>query len=344
MARYTYQDGTLELVVKLTNGDGDLIDPDSGVNPSGPSGPLGGIWVDIYPPGFDPNNADVTTSDATLLGQIPTREELGIYSFAMVTDVDTEYGTWYDHWHWIVDGVEQDYVFEFVVYERTNLFSYTASANHSIRIVLDSTVAATDGEFLTAGYEAHFSYIMSPLYVSTRHLELEGGTYLVNVPEDTLLAEILLASREADILAFIVTHDNTSYFQMVRQRYVTCRSLFRLLGNLYAQYMKRKRLGDLDVTYGDGLPEKLDQVANCANEMELVLNSGGNISPHTSLRPSVTIPGLYVPDRPVFGRGWQTGGERPIGNTRKLVSSEHQRARKTYSRDPRGSNNWTKTR
>ncbi len=107
---------------------------------------------------------------------------------------------------------------------------------------------------------------------------------------------------------------------------------------------KRKRLGDLDVTYGDGLPEKLDQVANCMDEMELVLNAGGNISPHTSLRPEVTIPGIHVPDRPIFGRGWQTGGGSNTGNVRRLVSSENKRARKTYSRNPRTSQNWTKTR
>ena len=344
MARYTYQDGTIELVVRLLNGDNDLVDPDVLPNTSGPSGPISGITVDIYPPGYDPRNSTVTIADATMVGQIPTREETGIYTFSMEADPDTEYGTWYDHWHWTVDGIAQDYVFEFIIIERTNLESYTATNNHIIRIVLDSSIQATDGEYLSSGYIAHFSYIMSPMYASLRHLELEAGAFLTNVPDDTLASELLYASKDADLLTFITAHDNYSYFEYVRRRYVVCRALFKLLGNLYAQYMKRKRLGDLDVTYGDGLPQKLNQVANCMNEMELVLNAGGNISPHTSLRPETTIPGSLVPDRPVFGRGWQVNSEMPIGNVKKYPSSSHTKTRKTYGRNVKDRKNWTNTR
>jgi len=330
MSRIVYQDGIAELIVRALYGEDVLIDPTS-------------ILVDIYPPGFDPRDADTVPGDAVILGAIPTRTGTGIYQYDYSVDVDADDGTYYDYWTWVVDGVTQNYTFEITVLERVNLESYEAQYNHMIRVVLDSSIAALDtSEELAANYEMHFMYEMSPYYSNPRILEMEAGAYIQDIPDDTLDAEILLASFEADTLTFISTNDNDEYYQYVRRKYVTCKALLRMLSNVYSTYMKRKRLADLDVTYGDGLPSKLDQMANCVSEMELVLNSGANISPHTSLRPSTTIPGISAMDRPVFGRGWQRG-QQNIGNTRDYPSDYHQRARKGYTRTPRGGKNWTNT-
>lgn len=344
MARRTFQDGTVDLIVRLIDGDGSLIDPDILPNTSGPSGPISGITVAIYPPGFNPESSTTTVFDALYLAQIPTREELGIYSFGMQADPDTEAGTYYDQWTWTVDGVQQTYTFTFEIVGRTNLESYTPAYNNQIQIELDSTITSTSGETLGTDYSAHFLYVMTPMYASAQHLELEAGAYIQDVPDDTLLTEILLASREADILTFINSRENQGYFEYVRRRYTICRALFRLLGNINAHYMKRKRLADLDVSYGDGLEDKLNQVASCMMEFEAALNSGGTMTPDTSLAPQITVPGSLVTDRPTFGRGWQTGGARPIANGRDYPSSEHTRVRKGYLRNPRSGKNWTNTR
>jgi hypothetical protein len=329
MSRVTYQDGIAELIVRVLDGEGTLIDPTA-------------ITVDIFPPGFDPRSATVVDADALLLAQAPTKEEVGVYSYNYTITPVQDTGTYYDRWNWTVDGEALDYTFEITVLEYVTLQSYTPQYNHMIRVILDESIESDTAETLAADYDMHFMYEMSPFYSTARILEMEAGAYLQNIPDDTLETEILLASLEADTLTFIDTNDNDEYFQHVRRRYVTCKAALRMLSNVYSTYMKRKRLADLDVTYGDGLPQKLDQMANCVSEMELVLNSGGNISPHTSLRPDVTIPGIGIIDRPTFGRGWQRG-QQNIANTRDYPSDYHQRVRKGYTQTPRGGKNWTNT-
>ena len=332
MSRRTYQDGSVTLVVRLIDGDGNLIAPDSAPT------------VDIFPPGYDPRVSGVVDGDALLLAQAVTLEETGIYTYTYTTDADDDTGTYYDRWHWTEDTIVQEYTFEFAVLERVNLQSYNPMNNHLIRVVLDSTVASdTTAEELGADYTMHFSYVMDPMYASARLLDLEAGAYIQDVPDDTLDTNILLASKEADILTFVNSADNTSYFNYVRQRYTVCRALFRILGNLYSKYMKRKRLADLDVTYGDSIQEKLNHVSNCVAEFERVLNSKGNMTPDTGLRPAVTIPGLYDADRPAFGRGWQVG-DRPMANTKDYPSSYHNRVRKSWKNNPKSRKNWTTTR
>ena len=330
MSRITYQDGTAELIVRVLDGENNLIDPTS-------------ILVDIYPPGFDPRDVDTLPGDAVILDAVPTKMATGIYQYNYSVAVDADDGTWYDHWTWVVDGVSQDYTLEFTVVERVNLESYDVQYNHMIRVILDSSISSlTTAEELSADYEMFFTFELNPFYSSLRLLEMEGGAYIQDIADDTLEAEILLASLEADTLTFISTNDNSDYFEHARRRYVTCKSLLRVLSNVYATFMKRKRLADLDVSYGDGLPQKLDQMANCVTEMELVLNSGGNLTQHTSLRPTYTIPGASVIDRPTFGRGWERGDQN-IANTRDYPTDYHQRVRKGYSRNPRGGKNWTNT-
>jgi len=332
MSRITYQDGSLTLIVRIIDGNGTLITPDS--LPT----------IDIFPPGFDPRVAGVVDGDALLLAQAVTLEDTGVYTYTYTTVPDTDIGTYYDRWHWTEDGIAQEYTFEFTVLERINLQSYNPMNNQIIRVVLESTIGtSTTSETLSADYQMHFSYVMTPMYASSQLLELEAGAYIQDIPDDTLDTNILLASLEADILTFETTTGANSYFNYVRQRYTVCRALFRILGNLYSKYMKRKRLADLDVTYGDAIIDKLNQVSNCASEFELVLNSKGNLSPHTSLRPGITIPGLYDADRPAFGRGWQVG-DSPGANTKDYPSVYHNRVRKSWKTNPRERKNWTTTR
>lgn len=328
MSRRTYQDGTLELIVRLLNGNGELIVPDALPR------------VDIFPPTKDPRLVTTVDGDALLLSQVSALQGVGTYSFTFTTVPDTEAGTYYDRWHWAEDGVSQDYTFEFIVIERVNLSSFAPASNYLIKVVLDGTIASEDtGELLTTDYIAHFCYTMSPMYSSSRLLELEAGSFLTGIPEDTIDTEIYYASREADIQTFIATHDDEDYFKYIRRQYVTCRALLRLLSNVASRYMLRKRLADLDVTYGNALQDKLNQVANCVKELEPVLNSGANISTHTSLRLQTAMHGQYDPDRPTFGRGWQVG-TWPIANVREYPSARHQRVRKTYS-NTRSRNDWT---
>tara|TARA_Y100000310_G_C20670025_1_gene809726 strand:- start:1568 stop:2569 length:1002 start_codon:yes stop_codon:yes gene_type:complete len=332
MSRRVYQDGTAELIGRIINGENVLIDPDGQT-----------VTVDIYPPGSDPRNAGTVPGDALSLANATTRTGVGVYRYDYSVAVDAEDGTYYDRWHWTVDGVALDHTFEFEVVPRTNLESYEVQYNHTIRVVLDSTITSDDtAETLGSDYEMYFFYEMNPFYSTLRLLEMEGGAYIQDITDDTLEAEILLASLEADTLTFISENDNDEYFQHVRRRFVTCKALLRVLSNVYATFMKRKRLADLDVSYGNGLPDKLDQMANCVSEMELALNSGGNITPHTSLRPSYTIPGISNLDRPVFGRGWQRTNQN-IANTRDYPTDYHKRVRKAYTRTPRGGKNWTNT-
>ena len=137
MARTAYQDGTAELIVRLLNGEGELIDADA--TPT----------VDIFPPGSDPRSASTVDGDALLLAQSATRVEKGIYKYSYSVAVDATEGTYYDRWKWTVDGTAQEYTFlrNHVNWGEVSEFA----AVHSLKNSLFSVCAEYNNEIIGMG-------------------------------------------------------------------------------------------------------------------------------------------------------------------------------------------------
>ena len=189
--------------------------------------------------------------------------------------------------------------------------------NMRILVSIDNAITDTIGTAMAADYEFFFYTKLTPMYCSYREIELSIGSFISDVPQDTVYLAIYSVSRGAD--ALVVTTDNigTDYFKYLRKRWVCCKTEETLLVNKLgggSGLIQSKRLGDLSVTYNtDGIREAITRSVMCSNELLPLLQAGG--SPQA---PAAFVRGQYNPDTPGFGRGWiptEVSGGIPAANT-----------------------------
>jgi hypothetical protein len=214
--------------------------------------------------------------------------------------------------------------------------------NNIVILTLDSLIADTDGNTLGTDYTSYFSTPYSPLYSSMRRIQLDIGPFITDVDEETIMLAILDASVYADSINFTNSIENTTFYYRARWEYTTCHAehtLIRaMLGDTGLSDRLTKKLGDLEVSRGGavGLNDMLADLKDCMLEWEVVLQSGGALTPNTSVKPVYGVKGQYAEDAIVVGRQWeptsgsQTTNFHSAGNIGRYASGR--RNLKTYRR------------
>jgi hypothetical protein len=313
--RKVSQDGTIELLVQFTNGDGDPIDPDSGpvlsiFDPSSP--PADPLTVDADATVL--NATEASLGDGSQVGQnMIIKVSTGLYSYSYTLDIDATVGSWYDRWEATVDGLPLETVFSFDVTEVVTIESVSLSNNQLITIILDESIADSTGDILTGGHEIFFSTVYTPYYASSDILNLEIGSYISGIPEFTLNFAIHWASVQADACTFNKRFSggrvsgsmiNKEYLEYARTQFVLCQASLFLISNATSSNIKSKTLGDLEVEYDSSVFSVISELKDMCKEWKRVLNSGGKISEGSSLMPVTGTKGSARIDRPLFGRDW----------------------------------------
>jgi len=189
-------------------------------------------------------------------------------------------------------------------------------ANRMVIVTLDETIADDDGNTLVdsneeAGYVFYFTTTYDPLYSQVRRIRLDLGSSISDIPDDTINLAIFEASLEANVLVFGTVIDNSEYFTFAKRQYVTCAAeliLLQALSGGGTSNPSAKRLADLEVKWGTGTVSSslTNNLQACKDKWKVVLNSSGAVTPESSIKPSMVIKGAYDPDRPNFGRTWDT--------------------------------------
>lgn len=203
--------------------------------------------------------------------------------------------------------------------------------NNVCFIELDKSIAATDGDTLEADTTYYFTTTYDPMYSALRRVQLDLGPLLSSIPDDTVNFAIFEASLTANANRFDTTVTNSSYLIFAIREYTRCLAeltLVRaLLGDLSLTDRMGKTLGDLQVSRaGPDLKSRQERLEECVARWQVVLQTGGEVSPDTSMKPGHSVKGSFAEDAISIGRDWEstsTAGsayQRPLANAYKQVT------------------------
>lgn len=309
---------TLELVAHFRNSAGDLT-------------AASGVSVRIY------------DQDAAYYETVtPTTPAAGVYVVDYTVPTDAEDGMWQDRWSGILDGQLLEQTFYFNVISSGIITRTELRRNNAITITLSEDIPDADGNLLGQDYEFYFTTEYSPLYTNYNQIALEIGRYLQDVPKDTIWRAILSASLEAERLTRVhpmptepaTRGTQEEYYLIARRSWVRCKVAELLLVEVMELYdVKRKRLGDVDVTWNPrGLETALDRALSCQQKFLPAMESGGI----KIKKPRTFIKGEFDLDRPSFGRmdiptdTDEVSPRIPAGNARVNTSWTYRRFGKSF--------------
>jgi hypothetical protein len=209
--------------------------------------------------------------------------------------------------------------------------------NNIVLIELDKTIADTSGNSLEEDYSSYFSTPYTPVYSSLRRVRLDLGNLIADVRDETIMLAILEASIKSDALIFITAISNINFRNMARKEYVTCLAeliLVRAISNdaLLSDRMS-KSLGDLTVSRGGAaknIAAREQKLQECVNYWKIAVETNGDVSPDTSLRPGHTVKGALASDHMTVSRQWEPSsgiGYRPAANTTVHGANSRRRLR-----------------
>jgi len=218
--------------------------------------------------------------------------------------------------------------------------------NNIVIVTLDATIADDQGNTLGSEYITYFSTTYTPLYTGLRRIRLDLGSLIADVQDETIMLAILEASLMADAITFVSATDNTTFRNMARREYTTCLAELTLINGIAADATSSdkmsKKLGDLSVSRGGvgaGLADTRNKLMGCVDYWKIAVQTGGEITPDTSLKPGTTVKGANAEDAIIVGRQWEAtsglGHYRPSTNT-SVRGSSSRRALKTW----RTKNSW----
>jgi hypothetical protein len=206
--------------------------------------------------------------------------------------------------------------------------------NNIVIVTLDKSIANTDGVSFDEDYISYFSTPYTPLYTTYRRILLDLGASLDNILEETVYYAILEASIEVDVFTF-ATVVNSQYYNYAKRQYATCLAELYLVNGLILQGGAdrfSKRLGDLSVSRNGNLAlDKLkDDLRECLSLWKAVLESGGAITPDTSIASEFAVKGKLADDAITVSRQWEptsTFAHYPAANTTKSTLNSRRRLR-----------------
>lgn len=191
--------------------------------------------------------------------------------------------------------------------------------NMQVVIQVSGDIEDIDGNPLGESQELFFTTTYNPLYSAIRRIRLDIGSFLKDIPDDTINLAIFEASIEADYLTFDKSAAALSNLYLhARRQWVTCKAEQILLNNLIngaGGLLKSKRLADFSVEYGiDAIKNILKKVEECLARWEPELMTGG----HAVQTPRGVVKGELDIDRPNIGRMWDTPDGNPVGNAKVI--------------------------
>ncbi|MBD3268458.1 hypothetical protein GF373_17460 [bacterium] len=260
----------------------------------------------------------------------------GIFEYSFTTPTDGPDGVWTDVWTAELNGQSLRSEFSFEVSASGVITSLDDQLykNNIVTVTIDSGILSSDGSSMEEDYEFSFLTEITPAYTDSSKVELEVGSVLTDVEDDTIYLAILEASLEANALNFQKTNLNSDFFKHARREWTTCRAAAVLATNARAKIINtRKTLGDFTVEYDpNALSDLLDRIVSCLHRWEPQLTSGG----YATQTPVGTIKGEYDYDRPMIGRSWVSNSEGtyisrrvPAANS-KMKNDNSRRWKKGY--------------
>lgn len=299
----------------------------------------------IYPPGSNPElgapTGDAWVYNVTLSngGSGPeadpskTLEKTadGHYKYAFTVPADADLGTGFDRWEATLDLEDLDETFNFVIVGGGSVGTTKLYENNMVMIRLGETIADTEGNALGEEATYYFTTTYDPLYSSIRRIRLDLGPLIANVPNDTINLAIFEASLHVDKISFApIFSDGAAYLAHAKRELATCYAeLILITGSqgLGSDKMN-KTLGDLTVGRGGGdisASNREDKLRECIAQWEPVVQSGGEISPATSLKPVSAVKGSTAEDRVGVGREWEPtsvpGSGMPLSNRHEQATA-----------------------
>lgn len=308
-----YVGGTVTLRAVLTDHCGEPATPDSLVLHL--YGPDADVDADIEAEDF--SGADFSVGPLSITEIAP-----GFYEYAWTVPGGAEAGTWRDVWVADFSGALTAVAFEVEVQDEVQIQLQALAPNTLVVILLDASIADTDGNELGEETQLSFSTLYEPYYASPDLLRLEAGPWLDQVPDDTLSLMIHWASLDAD--QYTPSGASGARFRHARTRFVVFDAIYRFLTlPVDAGSGQKKRLADLAIERSTDASRVLQEIARKRDEWLRVLNSGGTIVPGQGLGPTFGVKGSRDPDRRKMGRLWWTPEEvafdQPTQNTKLLA-------------------------
>jgi hypothetical protein len=311
------------------------------------------IVFSIYPPENNPESG-ATVGDAwvynvtlTSGGSGPQADsekkvekiETGKYKYSFSVPEDADLGPAFDRWEATLDLEDLDETFTFVIVGGGSVGTTKLYNNNIVITKLNMSVASTDGATLAEDTYFSFTTTYEPLYSSIRRIRLDLGALIADVPNDTIYLAIFEASLYVDEISFTSTITNGTYFAYAKRQLTTCLAerilVGALLGDSSISSRLAKSLDGLSVSRG-GLSKELGSSASklddCIANWTAVVESGGEMSPHTSLKPEFSVKGALADDAIAVSRQWEptssVGGYMPSANTR--VDRKNSSSRRGY--------------
>jgi hypothetical protein len=192
--------------------------------------------------------------------------------------------------------------------------------NNVVTIMLDETIADTNGNSLAEDYSFYFGTEYDPFYAGIRQVKLRLGNFGSYYPDETIALAIWDASKEADAFAphIDIITDSEGYIR-AREQFVVCFAAWILVsgGTGSLGESVRKRLGDFDVSRSPSGASFDDDLKDCISYYQAIMDGGGVLG--KKYKPVNVVKGDYDTDSPHFGRLWEIP-EVPVGNARVLYT------------------------
>lgn len=250
------------------------------------------LFTDEHGVPIDPAGATVTLVDPAGNDIDPglqiVKIDVGYWYFSYTPNVT---GQWKDKWTVSLLGENITFEGDFAVTSGGTIIQPICGLefNSLIKIELKD-LKDTDGNLLAANKTLFFTTEYDPLYASVEMLKMEMGSWVQNVPDDTIALSIHWSSLEANNITGVKPTSERYYF--ARTRFVMYDAALRLfsmpVGN-YGDGGKQKQLGDLLIsdkaTVDFNLKDLLAELKAERDEWWRVVNAGGCIVSGQGLGP-----------------------------------------------------------
>jgi hypothetical protein len=188
--------------------------------------------------------------------------------------------------------------------------------NMQVVITLNKEIKDVNGNRLGEDQEFYFTTKYLPMYTGLQRIRLDIGTFIRDIPDDTINLAIYEASVEVDAGTFSKENaaQGTDYYKHARRMWTICRAEEILLNNLIngsGGMLKAKRLADFEVEYDSlAIQNVLKSVKDCQAAWEAEVVTGG----FAIQTPRGVVKGDLDIDRPSTGRLWDEPVGTPGGN------------------------------
>lgn len=334
----------------FTTGDGNILTPPSSQSTSGIESVLSNIagsslvnYTGLAVSNISPEDGKYGVA----ISEDPYNGEQIVITFSSLPDPDTLSGNAIKVRSEVANGNTEVFTaigdLDFVATLESNILTISLDpgqlrTNNIVIIDLANTITDLEGNSLEQ-YTSFFSTKYTPLYSSYRRIQMDIGPLISNVPEETIMLAILEASLQTDAISF-GSVKNINFFRQARWEYTTCLAesilLKAMLGDTGGSRMS-KSLGSLKISRdgGEYLMDSLNRAEDCVLKWMLPLQTGGEMTPYSSVKPQVSVKGAYAEDAIVVGRQWeQADGGRSAANS-KTYSSGRRDLRTFRSRNSR---------